>query len=358
MNNAGSGTLNILLVLTGGTICSFADAETGKRDTDVARAQTLIVSNFRKSGSPLAQERKVSFDTRMPLDILSENMTTGNWNRLISQMKEYDYSAYDGVIILHGTDTLAYTASLLSLLMAGTKIPVFLVSSQLPPYDDAANGNANFRAAVELIAGGVRPNVYAVYRNGDDSGQTMYVHYGAHLNQCANRSDNFFSDNMTAVSEDAPEFAGVSSGERDMLLYSVGEITPCVLRLSPYVGIDYDRFDLTGVKAVLHGTYHSSTMCVDPYIDPDESPNHSILSLEKRCAACEPPVPMFIEHCNPEAYSYRTTGVVLAGGAVPLWQMTSEMTYVKLLVGCALGLEGDGLKDFLNTPVNNEMLYQ
>ncbi len=139
-------THNILIILTGGTICSFAD-KAGKRDSDVERAHTLIERNFRASGSRYSSEECVTFDKEKPLDILSENMTTGNWNILISKMRTYDYSKYDGVIILHGTDTLAYTGALLSILMAGTKIPVFLVSSQLPPDDEKANGNANFRAA-------------------------------------------------------------------------------------------------------------------------------------------------------------------------------------------------------------------
>lgn len=194
---------NILIILTGGTICSFAD-KAGKRDSDAERAHTLIEKKFRASGSRYSSEECVTFDKEKPLDILSENMTTGNWNILISKMRTYDYSKYDGVIILHGTDTLAYTGALLSILMAGTRIPVFLVSSQLPPDDDEANGNANFKAAVELIVNGIEPNIYAVYRNTetDGSGETqrMYIHYCSHLLQCANRSENFYSPDMAEVS--------------------------------------------------------------------------------------------------------------------------------------------------------------
>ncbi len=356
-------THNILIILTGGTICSFAD-KAGKRDSDVERAHTLIERNFRASGSRYSSEECVTFDKEKPLDILSENMTTGNWNILISKMRTYDYSKYDGVIILHGTDTLAYTGALLSILMAGTKIPVFLVSSQLPPDDEKANGNANFRAAAELIINGIEPNIYAVYRNTETDGlgetQRMYIHYCSHLLQCANRSENFYSPDMAEVSQENAVFEGKSSGGERMYLYHDFELSPCVLRIIPYVGIDYEHYCMKGVKAILHGTYHSSTMAVTPYKD-DESKRYTsqaILSLKKRCDECKPPIPLFLEHCHRDAYNYISTGIILKCGAIPVWTMTSEMTYVKLLVGCALGYEGEKLNEFMNREINDEFVYR
>lgn len=359
----------ILLILTGGTICSFVN-EKGERDSDAERAQTLIVSNFRASGSALASENRTCFDVKMPLDILSENMTTTHWNTLISAMKGYDYSAYDGVIILHGTDTLAYTAALLSMLMAGTKIPVFLVSSQLPPYEAEANGNANFRAAVELIANGIEPNVYAVYRNaeiiGGEKKHAMYLHLGSHLLQCGDRSDNFYSIDMAEISDEDAIFEGSFFRNRDesscrptdvMPLFDCGELSPCVLKIAPYVGINYDWFSFEGVKAVLHGTYHSCTMAVDPYKDDAPFTNHAVLSLKKRCDEAEPSIPLFFEPCSKEAYKYATTGIALRSGAKAIWQTTSETAYIKLLLGCSNGLAGDALEKYLNTETNGEFIY-
>ena len=153
--------MKILLIMTGGTICSFEN-ERGERAADTERAEAYIVNNFKNGDSVYRDD--VQFDVKSPLNILSENMTVTSWNTLVTNMKKYKYDEYDGVIILHGTDTLAYTSALLSLLMSGADVPVFLVSSQLPIYMEEANGNENFKTAVELIAKGVAPNVYAVYR--------------------------------------------------------------------------------------------------------------------------------------------------------------------------------------------------
>ncbi len=331
------GTHKILLLLTGGTICSF-DRGDGERASDTHRAETLIVQKYKECFGD-----SLSFDTRFTLNILSENMTVSHWNVLLDEFRTCDFSAYDGIIVLHGTDTLAYTASLLSLVLSGLKIPVLLVSAQLPLTHPNTNGNENFRAAVELIKQRITPNVYAVYRNSDG---VTYLHLGAHLRQCANHSDDFFSVDMTPLS--AAKFSPVSNGS-PLLLYRMEQLLPSVLRIEPYVGLDYDHFSLEHVRAVLHGTYHSGTVATFP------DGNSSLLSLLRRCE--ERKIPVFLSPCDKHTYAYETTGEVLRAGAVAISRMTPEMTYAKLLVGLALSLSGDDLEDFLKVELCGEFIF-
>lgn len=328
----------ILLVLTGGTICSF-DRGDGECAADTHRAEALIVRNYQKNHGD-----RVQFDPRFPLDLLSENMTVTDWNTLKDAFRSYDFSAYDGVILLHGTDTLAYTASLLSLLLWGVKIPVLLVSAQLPLTNEQTNGNENFRAAVELIEQGLAPSVYAVYRNSDG---VTYLHLGAHLRQCANHSDDFFSADMTPISSEKNPFA-LPTPCGDPLLYACGTLTPSVLRIEPYVGLDYAHFSLDGIRAVLHGTYHSCTVATAPV------GSASLLSLLDRCR--EKQIPVFLSPCDEHAYTYETTGDALRGGAIAVSKMTPEMTYAKLLVALSLSLSGEDLEQFLKTEHCQEFL--
>lgn len=331
----------ILLILTGGTICSFVN-EVGERASDTAQAEALIVRHFRESDSMFCGEDAVCFDCVRPMDVLSENMTVAHWNTLIETLRAVDLSRYDGVILLHGTDTLAYTASLLSLLLAGVPIPVMLVSAILPIYMPDSNGNQNFRTAVELIAKGISPDIYAVYRN--DDGIT-YLHRAAHLLSCAHESVNFYSADMVdAVGTDTPWSDG-GCPKGDMPLYRIGILTDCVLCITPHIGLNYDCFSLDGVKAVLHGTYHSST-----------AETQGLLSLKARCDREEEPIPIFLSHCDRQAYAYQSTGDLLRGGVRPSCGMTDEMTYVKLLVGCAMGLSGNALWEYLETEVNREFI--
>jgi L-asparaginase len=226
----------------------------------------------------------------------------------------------------------------------------------MPLTEEGTNGNANFRVALELIVDGIKPNVYVVYRNyaraGENEKDTMYIHYGSHLLQCPNRSDNFYSKTMTKLDESAPHFDAADMPKGEIPLYTCPVLSDSVLRINPYVGINYERYLLDGVKAVMHGTYHSSTLAVDSLGDVS-----SAVNLLLRCKAHTPPIPMFLEPCNKEAYNYETTGNILRMGADAISGMTSEFSYVKLLLGVCLGLSGTELSAYLEKEINGEFIY-
>ena len=349
----------ILLILTGGTICSFTTSK-GEQAPDVERAKALIVQKFRESDSPYRGEECTQFSVVSPLDILSENMTVLHWNTLIRELRTYDFSLYDGVVILHGTDTLAYTAAMLSVILSGLQIPVILVSSQLALANPNANGTANFKAAVELIVNGIKPNVYVTYRNEEGYGRaltkTMYVHYAAHLLQCAIRSNNFYSCDMTPISTENAVFEGTKSLGEKPLLYDphFNGLFACVLKIDPYVGLDYSKLSLIGIDAIIHGTYHSSTVETNPNIKEVDCSHYSIIHLKKMCDQHTPPISLFIEPYVKT--TYESTGEVLRAGIMPIKDLTSEMAYVKTLIGCSLGYRGVDLQNYLHHNVNNEHL--
>lgn len=339
----------ILVVLTGGTICSSVNAD-GVRYSDARNVE--IISTFYQNYPEYCE--KIEFDSVTPLDILSENMTIDSWNVLLDFFRsDVNWNSYQGVIILHGTDTLAYTSSLLSLVLAGVGIPVCMVSAQLPLSLEETNGHDNFRAAVELIMNGIAPNVYAVYRNSDGA---MYAHYGANLLQCGNYSQDFFSSNAMKIDTSCPAKAtGQAFETQGMLLERMSDLTPCVLQIMPHVGLRYDFVCLDEVRAIVHGTYHSQSVCVERKNGEGEYSASSVLYLLDRCKKLE--IPVFLAPCSPQSYCYESTGDALRHGARSIDGMTSEMAYVKTLVGCALGLEGAKLQEFLDSSVNHERSY-
>ena len=336
----------ILVLLTGGTICSTED-ENGSRFSNVENVR--IIEHFRQSESEYANA--VDFDRLAPLDVLSENMTLDTWNRLLDCFRsEIDWTAYKGIVVLHGTDTLAYTAALLSIVLAGTPIPVCLVSSQLPLHHAQTNGHANFRVAVELILNGIKPNVYAVYRNMDG---TMYLHYGAHLLQCASYSNDFFSGDEVMLPDKAcAAFEGVAYQTKEPLLFNLSALASTVLKITPYVGMDYSRIFLDGVHAIVIETYHSESVCVERSRGIGSYSGASILSLLDRCK--EAGIPLFLAPCSEDAYCYESTRDAILKEAASLYGMTAEMAYVKLLVGCALGYQKDDLVGFAKKSINFE----
>lgn len=355
----------ILLILTGGTICSFGDNENVNRDVDVKKAKRLIIENFENSSSPY---RDTEFQVKYILDTLSENMTAARWNTLKEYLKTVDFDSYQGVIMAHGTDTLAYTACFMSLIMSQVDIPVCIVSSQLPLNDKNANGNRNFSMAVSLIRQGIPAGVYVPYENMNGE---MYIHMGAHLMQCENYLDDFYSyDAVMADETEAAEYIkkisrkkNVSDGKREknpaenVDLKKIQEISSCVLYIKPYVGLDYSMYRIDNkIKAVVHGLYHSCTACVERRTKEEKYTSASILYLLESCKRFN--IPVIAEPCHENVNIYVSGNDMIEAGAIPVYGMTSEMVYVKTLLGCAMGMEKESLTDFLRTDICGEIIIR
>lgn len=355
----------ILVILTGGTICSEAD-NNNENQSNAKGASKKIISSFKKSKSPFVDI--VEFDTRsLSEDILSENMTISVWNELLDIFRDKSiWSGYKGVIVLHGTDTLAYTFSLLSLVLAGAPIPVCMVSAQLDLSHKETNGHANFRASVELIMNGIAPNVYVVYRNmldsrnPFDSNGELLVHYGSHILQCTNYNHNFYSEDAEKIADVSnAKLQGMAFETDGFLLDKIDKLSDAVVLIQPYVGLKYSRIDLVGVKAIIHGSYHSDTVCVErkkPNETNDNYTDSSILYLLEKAKGLN--IPVIISPCNKDAYTYTSTGDALRNGAFGLFGTTLEAAYVKAVVGVSLGLENEKLIEFLGKNINFEFVYK
>ncbi|CAH1788044.1 unnamed protein product [Owenia fusiformis] len=79
------------------------------------------------------------------------NMTMDDWARLAMDVKK-NYELFDGFVILHGTDTMAYTASALSFMLENLGKPVIVTGSQIPIFETRSDGRDNFLGAL-IIAG-------------------------------------------------------------------------------------------------------------------------------------------------------------------------------------------------------------
>ena len=90
-----------------------------------------------------------SVEFQPPLD--SSAITTEHWIQLARVIEE-NYDKYDGFVILHGTDTMAYTASALSFVFEGLAKPIVFTGSQLPVGKLRTDGKENLITAIEIAA--------------------------------------------------------------------------------------------------------------------------------------------------------------------------------------------------------------
>lgn len=349
----------ILIVATGGTIgSSFID---GCRRLNADVAKSTLLKNFAESGSRYAPLGTALFeDSYFELKTLSENMTPQRLLAIADHIRDHREKDLSGIIVLHGTDTLAFSSSMLSMLFCDIRIPMILVSGNRPPNEAKSNANANFQAAVELICGGIAPNIYAVYRNSDDR---IYLHIGSTLLQCADRSEDLLNaseKNMLLLDEnnDLPASALARCRElsekrrTDMgpFMNGIEKLDADVLLIKPYVGLDYSRYDLDGIGGVVHGTYHSGTVCVD-----DEYERLAVSYLCKRCASLK--IPVYVAPCKLDKDQYESAYKAESSGIRPL-NFTVETAYCKLLIGVSAGLSQNDLCEFMQKEINGELLDQ
>ena len=151
---------NVLIIYTGGTIGMINDPKTG----------TLTAFNFDHLYQQIpelnrlnVQLNTISFDK--PVD--SSEMNPTYWKQIATMVYD-NYNQYDGFVILHGSDTMAYTATALSFMLQGLKKPVILTGSQLPIDEIRTDGRENVLTSIEIAGskksnGDARINEVAIY---------------------------------------------------------------------------------------------------------------------------------------------------------------------------------------------------
>ncbi len=149
---------NILVLYTGGTIGMQASA------SGLAPAAGFEARVRAQQGQQAERLPNWSFREQLP-PIDSANMSQANWLAMVAAIRQGAQDGCDGVLVLHGTDTLAYSAAALSFLLLGLPVPVVLTGSMLPA--GAANSDAwpNLFGAMQALHDGVAPGVH-LYFNG------------------------------------------------------------------------------------------------------------------------------------------------------------------------------------------------
>lgn len=182
---------SILLIYTGGTIGM-------KEDPAI---QALRPFDFNQILAEVPELRKFAYKidsfTFDPI-IDSSDVDPQNWIKLVSII-ESRYDDYDGFVILHGTDTMAYSASALSFMIEGLTKPVIFTGSQLPIGVPRTDGKENLISAVEIAAAK------------DDEGHAMVPEVCICFDNVlmrGNRTTKINSDNFRAFrSENLPPLA-------------------------------------------------------------------------------------------------------------------------------------------------------
>lgn len=246
---------SLLLIYTGGTIGMRQDPST----------QTLRPFDFSQILEEVPELRKFAYRidsyTFDPI-IDSSDVEPGLWQCLAGLIKE-KYRMYDGFVILHGTDTMAYSASALSFMLENLAKPVIFTGSQLPIGIPRTDGRENLVSAVEIAAAK------------DSQGHAIVPEvciYFDNMLMRGNRACKISSDNFTAfrtlnlpplaeagisIKYNSPLIIKPDDWEADLIIHTSLDTRVSILKIHPGITPHVVRNILCGeeTRAVIMETY-------------------------------------------------------------------------------------------------------
>lgn len=186
----------ILIIYTGGTI--------GMRENPETRALEPFDFKHLLDNVPKLRLLDVdvqSFEFERPID--SSSMKPEHW-RSIAEVIENNYNDFDGFVVLHGTDTMAYTSSALSFMLENLGKPVIITGSQLPIGDVRTDGEENLITALQVAS--------ATHPDGTHVVREVAILFEDYLWR-GNRATKHSSDNFNAFSSNNfPALANIGLG--------------------------------------------------------------------------------------------------------------------------------------------------
>lgn len=337
-----NSTQTILLIYTGGTIGMMEDPESG----------SLVPFDFAQLRVHVPELRRfdcnieaVSFDK--PID--SSDVNIESWQRM-AQLVEVNYDHYDGFVILHGTDTMAHSASALSFMLQNLSKPVIFTGSQLPIGQIRTDGKENLITAIEIAS---------ATENEKPIVQEVCVLFQSKLFR-GNRTHKYSTENFDAFeSANLPPLAEIGIHihyRHDMLLRPQGPLTVrkafddrvAVLKIFPGISkmVVQGILRLPDLRAIVLETFGAGNGPTDTwFLDAlREATSDGIIILN-------------VTQCNKgmvEQGLYETSRSFEEIGIISGGDMTTEAALVKLMYLLGLNYKASDMKRILLESISGE----
>ncbi len=237
----------ILILNTGGTFSSTK----GKNGLAPGLGKDAILKDMEWISGDIS----VEFEDIYSLD--SANIFPEDWKKIALKIKE-SYDDYNGIVIIHGTDTMAYTASMLTWMLQYISIPIVLTGSQLSIVHPVADALENCRLAIQMAASGY-PGVFVAFNRkiilGCKASKVRTMSFDAFESINYPNIVQVDSHGMKVADEYIPKIHGkfqvyTEYSDKVMLLKLTPGLDPGILELlydSGYEGVVIEAFGLGGM---------------------------------------------------------------------------------------------------------------
>ena len=257
---------HVVIMSTGGTIASRVDYRTG------AVRSAISASDLYGVVPELSDIAKV--DTEIVFSLYSENINQNHWKELGEIVAKRIEAGVDGVVIAHGTDTMAYTSAALSFALQNLPVPVIVVGAQRSSDRPSSDAATNLIGAVKAAGEGPFAEVgLAMHETISDI--ATIVHRGTKVRKChTSRRDTFKSINGLPIAKVKNQQVSMLTdqyrrrdGQRKLVLKP--NFSDKVALIKFYPGLDpavIDWYVSRGIRGILlegSGLGHVSKYCFD-----------------------------------------------------------------------------------------------
>lgn len=336
----------ILIIYTGGTIGMIENPDTGSLEPFDFESLIDNVPRIKRLDYNLD-----SFQFGVPLD--SSAMNPSHWQD-IAYVIDCFYDDYDGFVVLHGTDTMAYTASALSFMLENLRKPVVITGSQLPIQEVRTDGEENLITSLQIAA--------ARDKNNQPVLQEVAILFENYLWR-GNRATKYSADNFNAFkSSNFPRLAKIGMGItfREDVLWRPKDKGPLkvhygmdtnVMYLSLFPGITdtmiRHALSTPGLRGVVMKTYGAGNGPSDPnFLEAvrEASDRGLVIVNTSQC-----------DNGMVDPHRYKTGSALYSAGVISGHDLTSEAAITKLMFLFGQNYSVDLIKEMMETPLVGEM---
>lgn len=316
---------------------------------------SLVPIDFRHISSQVPELRRFGFTletvTFDPV-IDSSEVNPETWHRIASSIGE-NYNRFDGFVVLHGTDTMAYSASALSFMLQGLEKPVIFTGAQLPIGVLRTDGKENLITAIEIAAARenglpVVPEVCIYFENKLLRGNRTIKYSAEHFNA-------FVSPNLPPLAE-----AGIQirynrniirypTVRRPLTVSGSFETSVAVLQLFPGIRREtvHAIMATAGVRGLILETYGTGN-----------APTVSWFLDELKSFISGGGMVLNVTQCQAgsvEMGLYETSAGLISAGVISGRDITTEAAVTKMMILLGSGLPQERVASMLSRPLCGEM---